>query len=102
MVGKYSNKIDFVHTKGNGLAMDETAFKNTIRHLSIFALKNFKMSSKRSLQLCVTKSLYQVCQCMSSQVAQAAKSMPSQHQFSKILEHLLLTKSQITEKCQLP
>lgn len=26
MVGKYSNKIDFAYTKGNGLMMDQTAF----------------------------------------------------------------------------
>lgn len=36
MVGKYSNKIDFVHTKGNGLVMNQKAFKSMVNHFSIY------------------------------------------------------------------
>lgn len=52
MVGKYFNIIDFVHTKGNGLPIDQTVFKSMVNHLiSISAFTNFKISSKRSLSL---------------------------------------------------
>ena len=68
MVGKYSNKIDFVHTKGNGLAMDETAFKNTIRHfsISVCSQKFQNVIQKKSATLCNQIPLSSVSVCVKS------------------------------------